>query len=80
MSEVKTAEAPKTKKTRATPQPRPVFIVFQVLDAEGNVDMSFDKSRVRLITATRNAAEALEILDNGDHPGATYKSCMVKGR
>ncbi len=64
------------KKSRAPSAPKPVFVVFQVLDESGQ-PMAFSKDRVNLIVGTRNAAEALELMDGGKHAHATYKKVMV---
>lgn len=67
----------KVKKTRKPSEPKPVFVVFNVLDENG-VAMPFDNKRINLITATESGGEALEAMDGGKHPYATYKSVMVK--
>lgn len=66
----------KPKQQRAKPGPKPVFVVFQVLDESGK-PMAFSKDRVQLIVGTRNAAEALEVMDGGKFAHATYKKVMV---
>lgn len=67
---------PATKGKRGPMGPKPVFVVFQVLDESGK-PMPFPKDRVSLIIGTRNAAEALEIMDGGKYAHATYKKVMV---
>ena len=57
--------------------PRPVFVTYQVLDEDGKTPMSFPKERIRIISASRNAAEALTVMDGGSYPFASYKSVMV---
>lgn len=69
----------KAKKTRKPSEPKPAFIVFQILDEAGN-PVAFDKSRVNLISVTKSAAEALEIMDGGQYQHATYKAALVKGK
>lgn len=64
------------KKTRATQGPRPVFVVLQVLDEQGS-PMKFDKDRIKVLSASRNAGEALDLMDGGRHEHATYKKVMV---
>lgn len=67
------------KKTRKPAEPKPVFVVFNVLDEAGN-PIAFDKNRINLIVATKSGTEALEAMDSGNHAFATYKAVMVKGR
>lgn len=77
-----TAEAAvevKAKAKRNPPKDKPTFIVFNVLDENGQ-PMDFPKERINLIVATKSAAEALEVMDKGEFAHATYKSVLVKGR
>jgi hypothetical protein len=66
----------KAKATRRAAGPKPVFVVFQVLDESGQ-PIEFPKDRINLIVGTRNAAEALEVMDGGKFVHATYKKVMV---
>jgi hypothetical protein len=68
----------KEKKARKAPGARPVFAVCQILDDQGN-PVEFPKDRLNLIVATRNAAEALEVMENPANKNAFYKKVMVAG-
>mgnify|MGYP001574654956 CR=1 FL=1 len=74
MADVKVEK--KVKAQRKTQGPKPVFVVFQVMDENGR-PIDFPKDRVNMIVGTRNAAEALEVMDSGNHQFATYKKVMV---
>ena len=65
------AEEIKGKRTR-TQVKRPSFMVFQVLDENGQ-PMAFPKERINVILSTTDAAKALEVMDGGEHIHATYK-------
>lgn len=74
MVDTKSGSAPKQQ--RKAQGPKPVFVVFQVLDENGR-PMSFSKDRINPIIGTRNAADALDIMDGGKYEHATYKKVMV---
>jgi hypothetical protein len=59
--------------------PKPAYIIFQMLDAEGN-PVAFDKSRIRVVKGTKSAAEALELIEGTGLAHATYLRTMVEGR
>jgi hypothetical protein len=72
------ANAPKAtdgvKKTKAAPQPKPIFLGIEVLDENGQ-PMTFDKSRINVITATKDASELLTLLES--NPNAFSKKLAV---
>ena len=67
-------EAGKSKKGQGKGVPRPLMVVFQVLDADGN-PTDFDKTRFNCLAATRDAAVALEQMEST--PYATYTRVNV---
>ena len=66
--------APKTK--RKAQGPRPLFVAIQMLDEDGS-PMEFSKERIRIIAASRNAGEILDVMDGGQYPHATYKKVVT---
>ena len=66
----------KEKKTRKAAEPKPVYVVFQVLDDMGE-PMEFAKSRIRVLSASRKSDAALEAIENRSNPYATFLRVMV---
>ena len=65
-------EAPKAKKTRAPSKPKPLFIVFQVLDESGS-PVPFPKEQINVVMGSTDAGTVLEAMDSGKFAHATYK-------
>jgi len=55
-------------------KPRPLMVVFQVLDDDGNPAV-FEKTKFRCLAATRDASVALEKMEANPH--ATYTRVEV---
>lgn len=70
------AEAIKSTKPRKPQVQKPIFAVIQVLDEQGE-SMAFDKSRINVVIATKDAGVALDAMDSGVHKNATYKKIDV---
>ena len=67
------AQAPtEQKKARKAPKKRPVFVVMQQLGDDGQ-PVKVSKENFKLITVTRDAGSALDIMDSGNHAHAFYK-------
>lgn len=64
------SEAP--KKARAKQKIRPVFVVLQILDSDGN-PVNIPKEQINLIAVTRDASIALDVMEGKEFPFATYK-------
>ncbi len=62
-------EVKKVRKARAV---RSKLIIFQVLDADGTA-IPFNKDQLNIISVTTDAKVALDIMDDGQYPNATYK-------
>lgn len=61
-------------KKKAAPQPKPIFIAVEINDENGT-PMAFDKARVNVITATKDASELLTLLEG--RPTAFSKKLAV---
>lgn len=55
-------------------KPRPLMVVFQILDEDGN-PVDFDKTKFNCLAATRDAGVALECMEST--PYATYTRVNV---
>ena len=53
-------------------QVRRKYVVFQVLDEDGQVDENFNKDRIEVVAISTFTGEVLEAMENT--PGAFYKS------
>lgn len=62
---------------RKPSQARPVFIVMQVLNEEGQ-PMSMDKRRVKLLGIERDSNTVLELIDGGTQENAFYIRAMLQ--
>lgn len=74
-----TADAPKKTRKVGNKGPRKVFVLLQMLGDDGQ-PVPLNKDKIVLIKATRSAADALEVMDSGNFPNATYKAVEVQGR
>lgn len=66
----------KEPKAKRQMKPRPLFVVFQVLDESGQPE-KFDKERIRIVTVSRNAAELLDAIEGGAYQHALYKKVLT---
>jgi|TARA_Y100000310_G_scaffold265451_2_gene276495 hypothetical protein len=65
--------ADETAKKKITRTVKPVYVVMQVKDNEGNV-ISLTKENVDILSVHKNSDELLDILDSGGLPeGSFYK-------
>lgn len=69
-------EQTKAPKAKRQMKPRPMFVVFQVLDETG-APVKFDKERVQIVTVSRNAAELLDAIEGGAYQHALYKKVLT---
>lgn len=58
--------ADKATGTRAKPKPRPVYVVMQITDGEGN-PVEFDKARVDVLAGSKETEAVLDALEANPH-------------
>jgi hypothetical protein len=68
--------APKKRRSRSPSQPRPAYIVIQVLGEDGQ-PMPFDKSRIHILSVERVADKVLELTEGDKNPNAFYLRVIV---
>tara|TARA_R100001594_G_scaffold44758_3_gene77247 strand:- start:2543 stop:2761 length:219 start_codon:yes stop_codon:yes gene_type:complete len=66
MSDDKPTKGPRAGYTR------PVYLVFQIIDDNGN-PIEFNKDKLNILAATRDTGIALNTMDNGKDKNVTYK-------
>ena len=52
---------------------RPVHLIFQVMDDNGK-PIDFNKDRLKILAATRDAGIALDAIDSGKNEFVTHKT------
>lgn len=60
------------KKARAKQKIRPIFVILQILDENGNA-VNIPKEQINLIAVTRDTGIALDVMEGTEFPFATYK-------
>lgn len=68
--------AEKPKRARSPAKPKAVYVVFQILDENGNA-VSVSKDRVNLIGFTKSSDGVLAITESGKYPNAVYKRGFI---
>ena len=63
--------ADETAKKKITRTVKPVYVVMQVKDNEGNV-ISLTKENVDILSVHKNSDELLDILDSGGLPEGSF--------
>lgn len=49
-----------------------VFLVMQIVDAEGNVLSDMAKKNIKILSVQRSSDKVLELIDSNDYEGAFY--------
>lgn len=66
----------KKRRTRSPSEPKPAFVVVQLLDDEGN-PTELDKKRLRVVAVERSAEKVMEMMEDGKHPHSLYLRVMI---
>ena len=68
--------APKKRRTRTASQPKPAFVILQVMGDDGQ-PQQIDKRRVKIVAVERSAEKVMEAMEEGAHNNAFYLRFIV---